>query len=446
MCNHIKDTAICNEEEVIEQEDLIIESDIETPEVEEEVECYEDYEFLDNAFQIKDNSEIIDECPICLENCGDNFIEHLRNHDQHQEWGSFFKDSEFFQKYICNICDTHKVIKRRYEFIIHIRRHLKIRPYKCPDCNHSSFYSSNLLKMHISKGHCNMNCSTCSEIFTNKNDFNDHIKNVHKKNMEKNYSCSYCDKNFTSMSNLRMHERSHIEVGKHKCTICEKFYHRKTDLTRHLNVHLGNKTFKCTLCETSFFTRPELNRHMIYHSSIRSFQCTFCDKSFYESGHLAYHQKTIHFKIKEFSCEFCQKDFATFHKLKRHQLAKSCKGNKLQEDEENTEIINFIGNDQNLPMQILNDFPTDDLHEFTINNFDGISMEIDSGGIDDNLNMTSNYGIVNITTNGQTVMDGKKLNVIELRNVNDEIQNYLLVEESLEDDNNPFVFNGNENI
>lgn len=447
LCNHIKETTASE----VEPEYLIIESEIETPiseEVEEEVESYENYEFLDN-----EDLEQIDECPICMETVVDCLLEHLLNHDQHQDWNSFFKN-KMFQKYICNICENQKEIKRRYEFIIHMRRHLKIKPYKCPDCD-LSFYSSNLLKMHSSKGHCNMNCSTCLEIFTDKTEFTNHIKNVHKQTAgEKKFNCSYCDKQFTSTTNLKTHEKLHTEVGKFKCTMCDKFYHRKSDLTRHLNVHLGKKPYKCSLCETSFFTRPELNRHMIYHNSIRSFQCTFCDKSFYESGHLAFHQKTIHFKIKEFSCEFCQKDFSTSHKLKRHQMAKSCLGNKQQqqfeEEEENPEIINFIGQDQNLPMQILiNDFPTDDLQEFTINNFDGgICMEIDSR-IDDNFNMNSemienNYEIVNIA-NGP-VMDGKKINVIGLRNFNDEIQNYLLVEESLDDENNPFVFNETENI
>lgn len=469
MCRHIKESSIepaapsncCDE--IIEEEDCNIDNNIRTPvEIETENlkdECYEDYEFLDNVFQINEPVNSFDiignsyQCPICLEMCGESVeyaIEHLKNHDQNQEWGSFLKDSEFFQTYICNICVNNKSLKRRFEFIVHIRRHLNIKPHKCPYCVESSFYSSNLLKRHISKSHCNMSCSKCSEIFIDKNDFNYHTKNVHKQDTDKIFSCLYCDKCFTSLKNSKIHEKMHTELAKFKCTMCEKFYHRKTDLKRHLNVHLGNKPFKCTFCETSYFTRSELNRHMIYHTSIKSFQCNFCDKSFYESGHLTMHQKSIHLKIKEFSCEFCGKEFTTSHKLKRHQMAKSCKGNKQEvEEEENSEIINFIENDQNLPMEILNvnfsadDIPSHDLHEFTINNFDGINMEIDSG-INENLNMNSNYEIINIA-NGP-VMEGKKINVIGLRNINDEIQNYLLVEESLNDDNNPFVFNENENI
>lgn len=117
----------------------------------------------------------------------------------------------------------------------------------CEVCS-KSFKSKKYLKSHL-KSHENpkpLTCKFCNEIFSNRNDLNDHLAKVHQD--EKPYLCSECGLKFVRNDYLVIHMRRHLGIKPYKCRFCDKGFPRATDLNVHERYHTNEKTHLCNLC------------------------------------------------------------------------------------------------------------------------------------------------------------------------------------------------------
>ncbi len=132
----------------------------------------------------------------------------------------FKKESEVFQhvnvadpgdkypKLQCCMCDNS--FRHMCIFMKHMRRHLRIAPYRCQQCHkHMNTYAS--LAMHTRRVHGNEKlppkekihkCETCSKTFANKGHLNEHIQGVHGNTVT---NCPVCHKSFNTQKRMKKH-------------------------------------------------------------------------------------------------------------------------------------------------------------------------------------------------------------------------------------------------
>lgn len=68
----------------------------------------------------------------------------------------------------------------------------------------------------------------------------EHIRATHSG--EKPHTCAHCDKKFYKLSNLRRHERLHMQLQPYRCSWpgCASKYSNRSDILRHIRaVHFG---------------------------------------------------------------------------------------------------------------------------------------------------------------------------------------------------------------
>ena len=104
----------------------------------------------------------------------------------------------------------------------------------CKDC-HKKFINAYQLKKHHQSVHRVYKCEKCARGFKTEKEFTLHLERHQKSD---NFQCSHCFKCFTNNTNLRRHEKVHLESArKFECNFCKKNFNQKTNLVRHLKVH-----------------------------------------------------------------------------------------------------------------------------------------------------------------------------------------------------------------
>lgn len=87
----------------------------------------------------------------------------------------------------CFVCN--EFIKNKFRFVGHVRKHMCLRPFQCPDCDRS-FASSRETKLH---------------------------HRVHSN--DKPYMCTECGKTFKNLPKLKDHEIAHTGEKRFKCKV-----------------------------------------------------------------------------------------------------------------------------------------------------------------------------------------------------------------------------------
>ena len=111
--------------------------------------------------------------------------------------------------------------------------HLKLKPFKCKYCDHSSGYKQALQK-HIKNVHSNFTnkCVECGNMFSSKYVLKKHMNTIHMK--LKPYKCQYCDYSSGNSNNVTLHENAvHLKI-RYKCEHCESSYSQKCWLKNHV--------------------------------------------------------------------------------------------------------------------------------------------------------------------------------------------------------------------
>ncbi|KPJ01318.1 Zinc finger protein Xfin [Papilio xuthus] len=254
--------------------------------------------------------------------------------------------------------------------------------YGCMFCS-KKFLQPPLLKKHFLEEHNNENlnklicssfndiviklditylcCVLCDTEFNQLDDFTQHLKTTHKKNlyagfkseiipfrfdtkelrcaicsaefftfkilqthMNKhfcNYSCEICSEGFVSKHLLHGHVKRHGD-GKHKCTQCEKTFTTINKRKEHVQrVHLGlNKRNKCNHCDERFGSFSLKTKHMleIHGVSPAVLKCQACEKTFNNQTALTRHHKKDHLLERRHACTECDMKFFTSFDLVMH--------------------------------------------------------------------------------------------------------------------------------
>ena len=136
---------------------------------------------------------------------------------------------------LINKCvECGKVFKSNSSLQLHVNMvHLKLKPFKCQYCEHTSGYKQALQK-HIKNVHSNFTnkCVECGNMFSTKYTLQKHMNTVHMK--LKPYKCQYCDYTSGKGNNVTLHENAvHLKI-RYKCEHCESSYSQKCWLKNHV--------------------------------------------------------------------------------------------------------------------------------------------------------------------------------------------------------------------
>lgn len=114
-----------------------------------------------------------------------------------------------FPKLECCICS--KSFKHMCLFMKHLRKELRILPYRCNLCGkHVNTYAS--LQLHMKRLHSseklppkekNFKCDQCGKLFYSRGHLNEHINGVH--NRSSSVQCPECGKSFHTAKRMKKH-------------------------------------------------------------------------------------------------------------------------------------------------------------------------------------------------------------------------------------------------
>lgn len=150
-----------------------------------------------------------------------------------------------------------------------------------------------------------LNCKLCNTEINTLENFVDHLKNVHEKNI------------FTDV-------KSHIFPFKFdneplKCMICSNSFNRFRMLARHMHIHYRN--FICTKCDAGFVNRNALAQHAENHRT-GEFSCDFCPKVYKTQVKKRLHERAAHTHVEMmYKCGYCTETFKDYRNKEAHSAA-----------------------------------------------------------------------------------------------------------------------------
>lgn len=173
--------------------------------------------------------------------------------------------------FCCDLCEYK--IPRKYSLKNHMTsKHLKVRPFKCNQCNFDTVY---------------------------KRELDIHRESNHEPKKPSKFKCLECQNEFKAAKGLKYHMKAFHEGI--DCEICDRKFINDFSLKKHIAIdHLRDKgSFQCDLCPKKFVLKIQLTVHRSQSHQERV-KCKFesCDKDFSSKRSMENHYKTIHLKIK----------------------------------------------------------------------------------------------------------------------------------------------------
>ena len=120
------------------------------------------------------------------------------------------------------------------------------------------------IHLFIFQGHQEKhNCAMCGKSYSSHHFLMDHTRAVH---LGQKYLCNFenCGKEFNFRSNLRIHEKRHLNIFIYRCQYCQKGFNHKVHFEYHINCHENQRNFKCTKCDKAFNNKKNQVRHTKY--------------------------------------------------------------------------------------------------------------------------------------------------------------------------------------
>ncbi|KAG5684394.1 hypothetical protein PVAND_013629 [Polypedilum vanderplanki] len=242
----------------------------------------------------------------------------LKGHDERVHSDKVIEPKPKPPKQPCPICGL--LVQKTSTHIRNI--HTRPKNVFCDICGYGIF-NVNKLRRHMYK-HLSKetkrslvvySCDLCGAKLHSKNSISSHMKNLHREK-GKMYSC-YCGKTYRAESYLKVHQRSHEKVLKHKCNHCDKAFMNLSQLKIHLEIHERGKRkdFSCEVCGKMYGTENLLHRHKIFHTE-PTIPCNYCGKMFHRQCLLARHIRAQH-EVELGECEYCGKQMNVIS-LQRH--------------------------------------------------------------------------------------------------------------------------------
>jgi len=175
-------------------------------------------------------------------------------------------------------------------------------------------------------------CDKCPRQYPRNDTLKRHMKIIHVK--MRPYPCDKCDKSFFQKVDFSNHKEVHLNLQLN-CRTCSKVFSTKRFLADHERYHTtkqGRKEAECNICQKKLFDENSLKRHnKLVHEDFKPFECSICQKRFAIIGLLNSHKKDVHSEMLK--CPRCPRTFRKEH-LKDHIL-RSHSGELRKEEQEN---------------------------------------------------------------------------------------------------------------
>ena len=264
----------------------------------------------------------------------------------------------------------HKMMSTAENTESEIQSHCTKKEYICDNCDliydDDDSFESHMLGVHnFQKNEITYDCSNCYESFSEKVDYEKHLKKINKKinkkikankihihtvhEGHKDHKCKSCGKSFSHAGNLKrhiytIHESQKPKIskkrGKFICEYCQKFVYKKR-LKKHLKdceVHKeqrledSQKIIKCHMCEKSFENnyRYAIHRDLV-HQRLNELLCQFCGNDFRSRKMIKRHINLVHKNLKNYKCEACGegKNFVKLISRKKIFICRYTAGQKI---------------------------------------------------------------------------------------------------------------------
>ena len=228
------------------------------------------------------------------------FYRHLRCHEN-----AHGQD----EKYVCHIC------QRMFVREANLKLHLELHEKK------TAPPSSKKKKKQTPEKKVDSRCEICGKVFTLKSRLTRHMNSVHSSAQIK---CQLCDRTFRSESNAQRHMKQHF--GPFPCTYCSEIFTDKDVLNDHVKEKHQIKLHTCHVCGKEMFSFGKLLSHLkIIHPEdkeavkevTKEIKCDICDKKFSSSKSVRAHRLT-HTGEKKYQCPHCPWKFYQSYKLQNH--------------------------------------------------------------------------------------------------------------------------------
>ncbi|KAM4602210.1 uncharacterized protein ACJ7VT_020183 isoform 2-T2 [Polymixia lowei] len=166
--------------------------------------------------------------------------------------------------------------------------------------------------------HPKLHCPVCGEPFNSQARLLRH-QQTHpaEEGAEPCYTCRYCDHTFTGVTQLRIHQRSHMQ-RLFQCDQCQKAFSTLGGLQAHRGSHSGERAFLCSHCGKRFRTKHGLEGHLRTHTGERPYRCPHCPKAFTALAGLNVHVRR-HTGERPYVCEVCGKGWPSGGDLQKHK-------------------------------------------------------------------------------------------------------------------------------
>lgn len=171
------------------------------------------------------------------------------------------------------------------------------------------------LQTHAAEGaQCVYRCLFCDQSFSGVTQLRIHQRS----HIRRSYRCDQCHKSYSSVSGLYGHRASHAADRRFLCPQCGKRFKTQDGLEGHLRIHNGERPFRCPYCPKDFTAVAGLNVHVRRHTGERPYVCAVCGKGWPSGGDLQKHMR-IHTGERPYTCQDCGKAFNMSCHLKEHR-------------------------------------------------------------------------------------------------------------------------------
>lgn len=233
-----------------------------------------------------------------------------------------YEFSKINDQVMCPLCDglfNSKSTVRR-----HITNHLKVKMFKCGECDREFRHARHLGEHIRQKHHSNF-------LQGNSNDATDHKPTSASRSKSKNepydgadakFECSICHTKFKRRSNLKTVAGSHNGSNSNCCNVCYKELSKRSLNINSMKLPGDDKNqhqHPCAMCGERFTSVDRLRRHMVKHETEVKYKCDVCDMTYTRSEKLLCHRRA-HKEPMKFYCKFCNLGFMEQKSYVLHEI------------------------------------------------------------------------------------------------------------------------------
>lgn len=155
-----------------------------------------------------------------------------------------------------------------------LRQHEEKVSYCCPHCAFTC-HSEATLKCHIQKQHPHLECATCKETLTSREELEEHKKLHFSHRCDR---CSFAAKERQQLVShyLEAHEPSVAEERPLRCSFCDFACHHQLVFDHHMKGHGGTRVYKCSDCKYTTKNKQKITWHIRIHTGEKPYKCHLC--------------------------------------------------------------------------------------------------------------------------------------------------------------------------